>query len=91
MSKKCLIQVYIGTDTKPKDIEICEQQSFWSILDRVDSNYLLQFNSISDRKRFVKQYARNGRMLGKNYMIVKYYSCWKNDDGSYIPIVHISR
>lgn len=92
MGKKveCRLQVLVETEKSRRTSIVVMTQKYWTVeeMTRPTPGFehfymLIKFKSLADRKRFVKEYA-DGKMMGHNYLLVRYASPWKD-----IPVCHM--
>lgn len=88
--KECRLQVLVETEKSRRTSIVVMTQKYWAVeeMTRPAAGFehfymLIKFKSLADRKRFVKEYA-DGRMMGHNYLLVRYASPWRD-----IPVCHM--
>ena len=84
--KECYLQVVVETVKNRGSKNVVMTQKYWTVegISRPAPCFdyfciLIKFESLTLRKRYIKEYA-DGRMMGNNYLIVRYASpCeWKD-------------
>lgn len=82
--KECHLQVLVETNKNRGSKNVVMTQKYWTVegisrsVPCFDHFYILiKFESLTLRKRYIKEYA-DGRMMNNNYLIVRYASPWKD-------------
>lgn len=82
--KECYLQVLVETEKNRRSKNVVMTQKYWTVeeIGRSTPGFehfriLIKFESLALRKRYIKEYT-DGKVLGKNYLIVRYASPWKD-------------
>lgn len=88
--RECHLQVLVETEKSRGASITVMTQKYWTVEDMTQPVFgfkhfyiLIKFKSLTDRKRFVKEYT-DGKMMGNNYLLVRHTSPWR-----YIPACHM--
>ena len=83
--RTCYLQTVVENDVTKGMFKELEKERYWRIVEVIGPSMggfefkrvLLEFDSATKKKRFIREYSSNGRVLGRNTFSVR-MSPWKD-------------